>query len=144
MPSLTAVFTALLIAVAPVKRLPGDWLDETELKAAFAGITVDGEYPNKRSFHEIYHADGSVAYEDDGRTSGGHWSIKAGSFCTIYDDDPLGGCFRVQKAGPNCYEFYFIARTEENAEKDPSDKPSWTARAWHADAPAACHDKADV
>ena len=99
--------------------------------------------PTSADFRETYSADGGVDYRDVIRQSGGHWSIKAGSFCTIYDDDPLGGCFRVQKAGQNCYEFYFVARTEERAETDPG-KPSWTARAWRSDEPAACHDKADV
>jgi hypothetical protein len=143
MSALTALLATVLAAVVPVKGLPGEWLDEAELKAAFSGVTVEGEYPSKREFRETYETDGRVDYRDGGRQSGGRWSIKAGSFCTIYDDDPLGGCFRVQKAGPNCYEFYFVARTEERAETDP-DKPSWTARAWRADEPAACHEKADV
>ena len=144
MPSFVALLVLLFVAVVPAKGLPGEWLTEDELKAAFAGKTVDGEYPNKRSFHEAYEPDGNVRYEDDARTSGGHWSIKAGSFCTIYDDDPLGGCYRVQKAGPNCYEFYFIARTEERAMSDPSDKPSWTARAWLASEPASCTERGEA
>ena len=47
------------------------------------------------------------------RECGGHWSVASGTFCTIYDDDPTGGCFRVQKTGANCFEFYFVARTED-------------------------------
>ncbi len=144
MPGKTAAFAALLLAVLPTKGLPGEWLTAEDLRTTFEGKTVDGEYPNKRSFRETYETGGAVAYEDDRRSSTGHWSIKAGSLCTIYDDDPAGGCFRVQKAGPNCYEFYFIARTEEGAEKAPSDKPSWTARAWMAGKPASCSEKADV
>jgi hypothetical protein len=142
--SIATLTAVILLAVLPAKGLPGEWLSADELNATFGGKTIEGEYPNKRSFRETYNLDGGLAYQDDRRQSGGHWSIKSGSLCTIYDDDPAGGCFRVQKAGPNCYEFYFIARTEERAENDPSDKPSWTARGWMPDKPAACSERADV
>ena len=116
------------------------WMSEPELKAALEGQAVEGEYPSGRPFKERYEAGGRVAYEDDLRSSGGHWSIESGTFCTIYDNDPTGGCFRVRKVGSNCFEFYFVARTEEEARKDPQE-PDWTARAWIEDREATCKDR---
>lgn len=116
------------------------WMSEADLRRALAGKDVEGEYPNGRPFKETYAADGSVSYADDLRSSGGRWSIEAGTFCTIYDDDPMGGCFRVHKVGANCFEFYFVARTEEEARKAPKE-PDWTARAWVEAEPATCKDR---
>jgi hypothetical protein len=116
------------------------WMTEADLEAALAGKAVAGEYPNGRPFKETYEAGGRVSYADDLHASGGRWSIEAGTFCTIYDDDPMGGCFRVHKVGSNCYEFYFVARTEEQARKDPKE-PDWTARAWLEDEPSTCKER---
>ncbi len=155
-PALTAILIAVaaLPAAGPVRAdnplsgadTRGDagqpskiWMNETDLRAALAGKAVAGEYPSGREFHETYEADGRVAYADDLRASGGHWSIESGAFCTIYDDDPMGGCFRVHKVGSNCYEFYFVARTEEEA-RAAQKEPSWTARAWLEQEPATCKD----
>lgn len=120
------------------------WMSEDDLKSVFAGKEVEGEYPGGDMFRENYGADGNVAYEDDQRTSGGHWSVREGTFCTIYDDDPTGGCFRVRKVGGNCYEFFFVARTEEEA-PGPGDKdPDWAARAWLADEEPTCKERLSV
>ena len=48
-------------------------------------------------------------------STAGRWSISEGTLCTIYDNDPTGGCFRVLKTGSNCFEFYFVARNEYEA-----------------------------
>lgn len=123
-------------------RAAEEWLSEGELTALFAGKSVDGLYAGGRSFHESYGRDGRLTYEDELRSSSGHWSVQAGAFCTIYDGDPAGGCFRVRRIGANCYEFFFAARTEADAHR-PLD-PDWTARAWLLDRASTCHDAAST
>lgn len=137
----TALIVMLLAAPAAVMAETNTWLSESELAAALSGQAVSGEYASGRKFFEAYNADGSIAYEDDGRTSSGHWSVQAGTFCTIYEDDPSGGCFRVQKVGANCYEFYYVARTESDASSGNHDKPDWTARAWLEGKPSSCKER---
>lgn len=116
------------------------WMTETEIRDALAGKVIDGHYRNGRTFTETYLAGGRISYTDQVRSSGGRWSLVNGSFCTIYDGDSSGGCFRVHRAGSNCFEFYFVARTEEQALK-PGD-PSWTARGWLKDVKSTCVDGA--
>jgi len=127
------------VAVAiglPVLAEPG-WMSEAELLATFTGRSIDGHYEDGDTFHESYAADGAVLYRDAHRASGGRWSVQTGTFCTIYDDDPAGGCYRVRQVSGNCFEFYFVARTEIQAKRDPR-KPAWTARGWFPEKPSTC------
>ena len=146
--SMTALAVAFLAALAAAPGSlaleGGNWMDETALSATFKDKSVDGEYASGRKFKEVYRADGGLRYQDDKRESGGHWSIASGTFCTIYDDDPLGGCFRVQQTGANCFEFYFVARTEDKAPGPAGRDPSWTARAWLPDQEPTCKQRVGV
>ena len=131
MRKLTAtVFGLFLIAAVEAPAASQSWLTDAELKSAFSGRSISGEYKDNSAFHEAYASDGAVAYRDGRRTSAGHWSIRAGSLCTIYDADLRGGCFRVLRAGENCFEFHFVARTESEAESGQR-KPDWTAHGWY-------------
>lgn len=138
-----ALLTTLLATAATALEHHG-WMDDASLAAAFKGKALDGEYASGRGFKETYRSDGGLRYKDDMRESGGHWSVKSGTFCTIYDDDPAGGCFRVEKASDNCFEFYFVARTEDKAPGHADTAPSWTARAWVAAQPSTCKERIGV
>jgi hypothetical protein len=118
------------------------WMGEVDLRAALGGKHIAGHYRTGRAFTEAYNADGSLSYNDDDRHSDGHWSVLNGTFCTIYSDDPSGGCFRVKRHGDNCFEFYFVARTEEGTAKP--DAPSWTARGWVESTKDTCADGSNV
>ena len=117
-------------------------MSEDDIKAVLGGQAIDGHYRSGRTFSESYGADGRIAYRDEFRASGGHWSLVNGAFCTIYDGDASGGCFRIKRSGANCYEFYFVARTEDEAKK-PRD-PDWTARGWLAKQKNTCVDGANA
>lgn len=118
------------------------YMSDDEIRAALGGKSIDGHYRSGRTFTETYRADGRLTYRDDIRESGGHWSLVNGSFCTIYDGDASGGCFRVRRSGSNCYEFYFVARTE--AEAVNPREPDWTARGWYNDRKDTCVEGANA
>lgn len=135
LPSILALaLVSVAASAAPI------WMTDSELTATFSGQALEGEYASGRSFEETYQSDGHVAYIDEIRTNGGHWSVQSGSFCTIYDDDQAGGCFRVLKSGSNCFEFYFIARTEDEARTPKPGEPDWTARAWRKNETSTCKE----
>ena len=119
------------------------WMSAEDITAQFKGVAIDGHYASGRAFTEEYAANGRLEYRERDRHTRGRWSVEAGTFCTIYDQDPTGGCYRVKRVGRNCFEFYFVARTEDQARRDPN-TPSWTARGWIRTEPATCADGANV
>ncbi len=140
---------ALVALLAPMSATaeppppPDAWMSEGEIDSRFRGTAIDGHYASGRTFSESYGRDGRLEYRERDRHTRGRWSVEAGAFCTIYDQDPTGGCYRVRRVGGNCFEFYFVARTEEQARRDPN-APSWTARGWINTVPATCADGASV
>ena len=133
-----ALLWALFISVFSIAQAGSAdiWMSDVELKTTFAGKTVAGRYPNGRGFIETYHIGGRVQYRDEQRRVSGRWSITGRSFCTIYDKEASGGCYSVRRMSDNCYEFYFISRTDTASPN--SDKLSWTAQAWLSDQPSTC------
>jgi hypothetical protein len=139
------MFLALTALVAaPVLAQPSAWLSHAEIHASLSGKSIAGRYASGRPFTERYLANGQIEYIENGRTLGGHWSVTSGTLCTIYDGDPTGGCFRVARAGDNCFEFYFVPRTEDAAPGPKDLQPAWTARGAIEGAPSACRDGASV
>ena len=114
------------------------------MRAAFGGKTIQGYYASGKAFTEIYLADGRIEYRETGIEYRGHWSLQAGRFCTIYHSDPTGGCYQVRQVSENCYEFYFVTRTEVQAAERDLGRPAWTARAAVSDRDATCSDKPSV
>ena len=120
------------------------WLGDEAIRSAFSGKSIAGHYADGRTFEETYEAGGRVVYAEPGRGAGGDWSVTAGSLCTIYDNDPTGGCYRVRQIGSNCFEFFFIACSRSAAAAGRSGEPAWTARGWLQSAPSTCKDDALV
>lgn len=139
-----AIAIAFTISVSGPAGALSEWMGESALNRTFSGKAIEGHYADGATFVESYDGDGRLSYSDDRRQTAGHWSLQAGTFCTIYDADPSGGCYRVQKVSANCYEFYFAARTVEQAQRGPDDRPSWTARAWIKGEASSCPDQVGV
>lgn len=131
------------IAVAWAENGQAAWMSEVAIRAAFSGVTLEGKYGSGKPFTETYEKDGRIAYREGGMSIAGKWSVEAGTFCTIYDSDPTGGCYRVRQVGGNCYEFYFVARTEDQAKAEPRD-PSWTARGSIVGQTGSCAEQHNV
>jgi hypothetical protein len=133
----TAMFTAAAAAVPATPK----WMGDTDIRAAFAGTTIEGIYSNGETFNESYLASGRIDYVEAKRQMVGHWSVVNAQFCTIYDSSPTGGCFRVARLGPNCFEFYFQTRDEKQAAEPDPGTPSWTARGWRKGEKATCNEQ---
>ena len=139
------VWTAVLVAgIGAVVAGDGLWLQDGDIQSALGGKTIEGRYATGRPFTERYLDGGRVEYFEGGRTMGGHWSVTAGTLCTIYDTDPAGGCFRVARVAKNCFEFYFVSRTEDAAPGPEGSTPSWSARGSVSGLSTACEDNANV
>lgn len=143
MNTIRLAIVAVLAGLASSASAAEVWMADGDLTAAFKGVTIDGHYASGKTFTERYGSDGRLEYQERDRHTRGRWSVELGAFCTIYDQDSTGGCYRVKRVGRNCFEFYFIARTEEQARRDPN-APSWTARGWRNGEAATCADGASV
>lgn len=139
------LLAALSVAMLTLPALAmSAWLDDAEILARFKDATIDGRYASGKPFTERYGSDGRLQYDEQGVTLGGHWSVTQGTLCTIYDYDATGGCYRVIRVDQNCYEFYFVSRTEEAAPGPSGGKPRWTARGAVQGKASACKDEPSV
>ena len=140
------VAVAAFFSVGPLGAVPSQpvWLNDGEILDQFRDATIEGRYASGKAFTERYAADGGVTYKEPGVRLGGHWSVTEGTLCTIYDGDASGGCYRVARVDTNCYEFYFVSRTEAAAPGPPDGKPAWTARGALRGKPSACRDEPSV
>ena len=120
------------------------WMTGKELQETFNGVTVVGEYSSGRRFTELYATDNQLQYFEGPIETKGHWSVISGTFCTIYKGDLSGGCFRVWRKGSNCFEFYFVARTEDQVRRKREGRPGWTARGWIKDRADTCSEVPSV
>ncbi len=136
---------AAVVALFPLSALAiGSWMTDEELRATFHGVTVVGQYSDGRSFSELYATDNHLEYFEGPMENTGHWSVISGTFCTIYRGDLSGGCYRVTRKGSNCFEFYFVARTEDQVRRRREGRPGWTAQAWIKDKAQTCNDVPSV
>ncbi len=144
--ALLAAFGVAVSAAGPLAAVPSRpvWLDDGEILSQFKNETIDGRYANGKAFTESYAADGRITYKEPGVTLAGRWSVTEGTLCTIYDGDASGGCYRVARVARNCFEFYFVSRTEAAAPGPPDGKPAWTARGSVQGQASACHDEPSV
>ena len=131
------------LAQTSSRQLPPVFMTEADMTSAFGGKTIDGHYADGVTFSETYHADGRIEYREKGRDMNGRWLVRAATFCTLYDTSPTGGCYRVTRRGANCFEFYFVARDDKQAERGPG-QPSWTAQAWVKGQPETCKEEPTV
>lgn len=141
-----ALLIGLSLAIGPTPgiALAKEWLTAAEIQSGLGGKTLEGMYATGRRFTERYLSGGQLEYVESGVVITGHWSVTAGTLCTIYDTDPTGGCYRVARSSRNCYEFYFVSRSEAAAPGPPDVTPNWTARGAVDGQTDACKEDAHV
>lgn len=142
MPAAAALLAAALLLVIitiPAARADQRWMGDGDLTKAFSGRTIDGHYSDGATFTESYFDSGRLDYREQSRRMVGRWLVVEGTFCTLYDNQSPGGCFKVHRASTNCFEFYYAAADEEALAATPGGLPRWTARAWITDRPSTCN-----
>ncbi|MCA0434665.1 MAG: hypothetical protein LCH46_15580 [Proteobacteria bacterium] len=137
------LLVATVLAGAEPKALNGP-----EIIAAFDGHTISGAYADGTAFRETYLSGGRINYWDPRGDFTGTWSVTNNLFCTFYDQPGdsqglVGGCFRVEMIGRNCFDFLVAAASSEEA-LDPKARPQYTARGSIDGAPSTCPDPLQV
>ena len=117
-------------------------LDGPAIITAFEGKTVSGAYASGLAVSETYALGGGISYWDPNSTTTGKWSVVNNLLCTFYDNME-GGCFRIERLSQNCFDYFALADSEEEA-LNPSGKPRYTARAAIDGAPSTCPDELAV
>jgi hypothetical protein len=108
--------------------------------AAFEGHTAKGAYADGTAFRESYEAGGRISYWDPRGGTTGKWSVRNDLLCTFYDNGMSGGCFRIAQVAENCFDFYAVTITEEEA-MSPGPRRDYTARGSLTHAKSTCPDE---
>ena len=137
----TAVVAFSLAITGTAHALRG-WMQAAEIRAELVGRKLAGVYPSGVEWTEEIAADGSSDYLERGERRRGKWAIAGELFCFEYKVLIQGGCFRVVKHGPNCYELYTasIGGTVP-ATPPPTESMAWNGRMWREGERSSCEDK---
>ena len=118
------------------------WMQATEMQADLVGVKLAGVYPTGVEWTEHIATDGSSDYLERGERRRGKWAIAGELFCFEYKVLIQGGCFRVVKHGPNCYELYTASIGGAEPPTPPSaESMSWNGRMWREGERSSCEDK---
>jgi hypothetical protein len=142
--TLVALAVLVLPANATDKPLVSKILDGPAIIKVFDGKAVSGVYADGTEVKEAYKTGGGIDYWDPYRVTTGTWSVVNNLLCTFYDDDAMsGGCFRVEQVSTNCFDYFALAGSTDEA-MNPADKPRYTARASIVGEPETCPDELSV
>ena len=118
------------------------WMQAPEMRADLVGVKLAGVYPSGVEWTEEIAVDGSSDYLERGERRRGRWTIAGELFCFEYKVLIQGGCFRVVKHGPNCYELYTASIGGAMPATPPSaESMSWNGRMWREGERSSCDDK---
>ena len=118
------------------------WMQAPEMRVELVGGKLAGVYPSGVEWTEQIAADGSSDYLERGERRLGKWTIAGELFCFEYKVLIQGGCFRVVKHGPNCYELYTASIGGAVPPTPPSaESMSWNGRMWREGERSSCEDK---
>jgi hypothetical protein len=139
-------FLCFILALAPTQALAVESrvLQGPQIIALLEGKTLKGVYADGTPVRESYAVGGKIPdYLDSRQSATGTWSVVNNQLCTFYNADMAGGCFRVEMIGTNCFDYFAIASSVEEALK-PTAKPRYTARASIEGLPDTCPDELSV
>ncbi|MEO1397581.1 MAG: hypothetical protein AAFU56_01780 [Pseudomonadota bacterium] len=117
-------------------------MNETEIRDALFGRTLNGEYQDGQFWTERFNTDNSSDYIENGVPVRGTMQFKNGYLCFSYpaETQQTGGCFEVWRRSTNCFDFY--GTTDLGGPAAPLSYrrfgQGWTARAWFADQKSTC------
>ena len=113
-------------------------MSEAEIRKELIGPPMTGTYVDGRPWDETYYPDGHIIYHDLDNNWQGEWSFRGNGFCTYYNDEANGGCWRIVKTSENCYEFYAIGRLGKDGKGAGDKSIRWVARGWRASLASTC------
>ena len=110
-----------------------------DILSILSGKTIRGAYADGTSFTETFWPDGKDSYWDPRGISTGHWSVAQDLMCFEYDPEynMAGGCFRIEKIGANCFDFYVLTQMKNDPVSDTK-KPRYVAQASADGAKGTC------
>jgi hypothetical protein len=121
-------------------------LDARTVRAELTGRELAGIYPSGMHWREFVASDGTSAYVERGEKRSGRWWLAGPRFCFHYARPGSGGCFRVTRSSPNCYDLYFVGRADVPSTRPEGDAPGdeaptradWNGIMWRTGEASTC------
>ncbi len=127
------------VAAPPTAEAAGVWMQEHQIRAELVGLKLTGVYPGGLAWSEVIEQDGRTDYRERGMRRLGRWRIAGELFCFSYAEPMQGGCFRIVKRGPNCYELYTASIGDNLPPRPPpAEDMAWNGRMWRDNARHTC------
>ncbi|MGE5510821.1 MAG: hypothetical protein ACM31O_06200 [Bacteroidota bacterium] len=120
------------------------WMPADAIRLEFSGKSLAGIYPDGKAWTEVIFTDGTSDYREKHVRRPGKWWITPLEFCFSYPPPGEGGCFRVVKMSPNCYELYEYGSEQGRQDAPPRQQGSWNGRMWRTETAATCDEKPSV
>lgn len=117
------------------------WMTGAAIQGTFGGQPIAGTYPTGKPWTETVRANGSTDYREGEKHWQGKWWVTQREFCFAYPPGTAGGCFRVVRVSPNCFELYDFTGELGKADAPPSLTGAWNGRMWVTNQPTTCHER---
>lgn len=117
------------------------WMTGAAIQGTFGGQPLAGTYPTGKTWTESIRADGSTDYREGEKHWQGKWWVTDREFCFAYPPGTAGGCFRVVRVSPNCFELYDYTGALGKADAPPSLRGAWNGRMWVTSQPTTCEER---
>ncbi|MBS0241821.1 MAG: hypothetical protein JSS20_06560 [Proteobacteria bacterium] len=141
---LIAALASLASSALAEERANLTWMSGEEIKQAFSGQPLEGVYPSQRPWSELIRQDGTTDYREGPNHWAGTWWVQDREFCFRYPPPGVGGCFRITRTSPNCYELYEFGNPPEDPDTPPERADLWNGRMWQAGKPPTCEVRPSV
>ena len=135
-----ALLLVSLVCATSAYAVTAAVMSAENMRAAFFGATLDGEYADGLAWSERFDREGRSVYAQQGAQAVGRIVFRANVICFRYDRGFSGGCFEVWRRSANCFDFYGVDSVDaaHASLRQRRAGTGWTARAWRTDAPSTC------
>lgn len=141
LPTLFVVAMLAFVGSSPLYAERG-WMQQGQIIDELTNVRLTGLYPTNVPWSEVINADGTTEYFEGSERRPGRWSVQGELYCFAYAMPHQGGCFRIVKHSPNCYELYTasIGNVSPMA-PPPASAMAWNGRMWREAEPGTCGEK---
>lgn len=142
-----SALTVLVIAISTLASASASWaqrgwMQQPEIIDELTNLRLTGLYPTNVPWSEQINADGTTDYVEGNERRPGTWYVQGELYCFAYALPHQGGCFRIVKHSPNCYELYTVSIGNVGpASPPPASAMAWNGRMWRESEPGTCGDK---